>query len=168
MRQSELESPFDSEELPYLRSIPLEGSCFESAMDPQLARPWIVWCAGLVLALSSTFFGTLLLGTFFIYGDAAPFQVQRILLLVALPLTGLVGFARRKLWGRDVALLSLVSLCAFILQGFWSIFGENPLLAIRTPVTFSVFILLIVLLTALPYIFAKLRWGTASREFFRV
>lgn len=84
-----------------------------------------------------------------------------------MPLIGLIGLTRRKLWGRDVSLLSLVSLWAFVLGGFWSIFGEKPIAEFRmTTLTLSTFLFLITLLILLPSLFAKLRWGVASREFF--
>jgi hypothetical protein len=136
-------------------------------MDQQLRRPLIVWLTGIVLAISSAIIGTGLIGILFVYKETTPFQVRPILLL-ALSLAGLVGLARRKLWGREVALIFLASLWAFTLHGFWSIFGERPLIAFRTPMIFSVFIFLVTLLIVLPILFAKLRWAAASLEFFRV
>ena len=134
-------------------------------MDQQPRRPLIVWLTGIVLAISSAVIGGTLIAILFVYDDTAALQV-RPLLLFGLSVTGLVGILGRKLWGRDVALIALVSLWAFILHGFWSIFGERPLIAFRTPMTLSVFILLLTLLIALPYLFAKLRWAAASRQFF--
>jgi hypothetical protein len=133
----------------------------------QLRRPLPVLLTGVVLAISSAIIGTVLIGILFVYDDTTPYQVRPILLLT-LSLTGLIGLARRQLWGREVGLISLVSLWAFILHGFWSIFGERPIIAFRTPLNFSVLIFLVTLLIVLPCLFAKLRWGAASREFFGV
>ena len=127
----------------------------------------IVWFTAIVLAISSAIFATALIGVLFVYDEARAFHIQPSLLLVAMPLIGLVGLARRKRWGRDVSLLSLVSLWAFTLHGFWSIFGAKPIAEFQIrPLTVSVFLFLIILLILPPSLFASLRWGVASREFF--
>ncbi|MEJ7623801.1 MAG: hypothetical protein WKF34_07390 [Pyrinomonadaceae bacterium] len=136
-------------------------------MGKQPRRPFIVWSAIGVLATSSAIFGAALIGILFVYDEARAFHIQPALLLVAMPLTGLLGLTTRKLWGREVSLLSLASLWAFVLQGFWSIFGEKAIAEFRmTPLTLSTFLFLITLLILLPSLFARLRWGVASREFF--
>ena len=145
----------------------LEVMCSKVGMGKQLHRPLIVWFTIGVLATSCAIFGTGLIGILFVYHQAGMFHIQPTLLLVAMPLIGLVGLTRRKLWGRDVSLLSLASLWAFILRGFWSIFGEKPLAEFRmTPLHLSIFLILNTLLILLPSLFARLRWGMASREFF--
>lgn len=136
-------------------------------MSKRPHRPLIVWFTISVFAISSAIFGATLIGILFVYDKARAEHIQPALLLVAMPLTGLVGLARRERWGRDVSLLSLVSLWAFTLHGFWSIFGAKPIADFQmTPLTVSVFLFLITLLIFLPSLFASLRWGVASREFF--
>ncbi len=136
-------------------------------MSKRPHRPLIVWFTISVFAISSAIFGATLIGILFVYDEARAEHIQPALLLVAMPLTGLVGLARRERWGRDVSLLSLVSLWAFTLHGFWSIFGAKPIADFQmTPLTVSVFLFLITLLIFLPSLFASLRWGVASREFF--
>src|SRR5687767_2849881 len=116
-------------------------------MDKQAHRPLIVWLTVSVLATSSAIFGTALIGLLFVYDEARASHIQPALLLVAMPLTGLVALTRRKLWGREVSLLSLASLWAFTLHGFVSIFGAKPIAEFQMrPLTISTFLFLIILL----------------------
>lgn len=135
-------------------------------MNMQHRRPLIVWTTVSVLAISSAMFGIALIGAVFVYHEGRISHLQPALLLVAMPLIGLVGLIRRKLWGRDVALLALASLWAFTLHGFLSIYSEREFEGIQMR-TFVLFFFLVALLLFLPNLFARLRWGTASKEFFR-
>ncbi len=141
--------------------------CYKFVMGKQAHRPLVVWSAISVLATSSAIFGASLIGVLFVYNEPRAFHIQPTLLLVVMPLIGLIGLMRQKLWGREVSLLSIASLWAFILGGFWSIFGAKPIAEFRmTTLTVSTFLFLITLLLLLPGLFARLRWGISSREFF--
>jgi len=131
-------------------------------------RPPVVWTTQIVLAISAAAFGTAMIGVFFIYGGASLFHVQSTLLLVLMPIAAFVGLARRTLWGREVALLSLACLWAYILHGYLSTFGDKSFARIlQMPhLGQSTFIFLIVLLVLIPCLFGKLRWGSKECEFF--
>lgn len=117
------------------------------------SRTIVEWIILGLLTFLSILFGANLIGVYLVQSFTI-FHMLNAVLLALMPGAGVIGLWRRKQWGRNLAIMSLLCYWGYALRGFWLTFGDrSPIQLFRmSPILTGLLVLLAVTFVLLPYL----------------